>query len=158
MQHSVPRSCALVLLKKLCKNCLHPKKLIQSKLCTLNLDRPFLHCHSLYIRTVGSLNFLSFFELMSDSLTTILVEPHQCLSQKSILQSQELIHEILEKKYWTLAELENEFFFIKKNIFASSPWKLVTNYVLAWMGLNSYDYDGLQPKMTHTPVLYTVGF
>ena len=32
----------------------------------------------------------------------------------------------------------------------SSPWKLVTNYVLEWMGLNLYDYDGLQPKMTHT--------
>jgi hypothetical protein len=27
---------------------------------------------------------------------------------------------------------------------------LVTNYVLEWMGLNFYDYDGLQPKMTHT--------
>ena len=24
------------------------------------------------------------------------------------------------------------------------------NYVLEWMGLNFYDYDGLQPKMTHT--------
>ena len=31
--------------------------------------------------------------------------------------------------------------------FASSPWKLVTNYVLEWMGLNFYYYDGLQPKM-----------
>ena len=35
-------------------------------------------------------------------------------------------------------------------IFASPPSKLVTNYVLEWMGLNLYDYDGLQPKMTHT--------
>ena len=32
--------------------------------------------------------------------------------------------------------------------FASSPWKLVTNYVLEWMGLNFYYYDGLQPKMS----------
>ena len=40
------------------------------------------------------------------------------------------------------------FFFRKKNFFfASSPWKLVTNYVLEWMGLNFYYYDGLQPKM-----------
>ena len=29
----------------------------------------------------------------------------------------------------------------------SSQWKLVTNYVLEWMGLNFYYYDGLQPKM-----------
>ena len=26
----------------------------------------------------------------------------------------------------------------------------VINYVLEWMGLNFYDNDGLQPKMTHT--------
>ena len=32
-------------------------------------------------------------------------------------------------------------------LFASSLWKLVTNYVLEWMGLNFYYYDGLQPKM-----------
>ena len=42
-----------------------------------------------------------------------------------------------------------DFFFPKKKKnFASSPWKLVTNYVLEWMGLNFYDYDGLQPKTT----------
>ena len=39
---------------------------------------------------------------------------------------------------------------VLKNSFASSPGKLITNYVLEWMGLNFYDYDGLQPKMTHT--------
>ena len=32
--------------------------------------------------------------------------------------------------------------------FASSPWKLVTNYVLEWMEVNFYDYDNLQPKIT----------
>ena len=32
-------------------------------------------------------------------------------------------------------------------VFASSPWKLVTNYVLEWMGLNFYYNDGLQSKM-----------
>ena len=31
--------------------------------------------------------------------------------------------------------------------FASFPWKSVTNYVLEWMGLNFYYYDGLQPEM-----------
>ena len=41
-----------------------------------------------------------------------------------------------------------EFFFAKKKKkFASSPWKLVTNYVLEWMGLNFQYYDGLQPKI-----------
>ena len=32
--------------------------------------------------------------------------------------------------------------------FDSSPLKLVTNYVLEWMGVNFYDYDVLQPKIT----------
>ena len=37
------------------------------------------------------------------------------------------------------------------NFFSSSfSWKSVTNFVLEWMGLNFSDYDGLQPKMTHT--------
>ena len=41
-----------------------------------------------------------------------------------------------------------EFYFFKKKIFfASSLWKLVTNYVLDLMGLNFYNYDSLQPKM-----------
>ena len=40
----------------------------------------------------------------------------------------------------------NSFFFF----FASSLWKLVTNYLLEWIGLNFHDYDGLQQKMTHT--------
>ena len=39
-------------------------------------------------------------------------------------------------------------FFFKKNFFASSPWKFVANYVLEWMELNFYDYDGLKPKIT----------
>ena len=58
-------------------------------------------------------------------------EPHQCPLHHSILLTQGTIH-----------------FFFKKNFFASSSWKLVTNYVLEWMGLNFYDYDGLQPKTT----------
>ena len=40
------------------------------------------------------------------------------------------------------------FFFQKKIKIASSPWKLATNYVLEWMGLKFYDYDGLQPKIS----------
>ena len=36
---------------------------------------------------------------------------------------------------------------IAKKHIASSPWKLVTNYVLEWMGLNFQYYDGLQPKI-----------
>ena len=74
----------------------------------------------------------------------------------TILLTQGTIHEIFTKTYWELTELKNdlflsrhfEFFFAKKKIFfASSPWKLVPNYVLEWMGLNIQYYDGLQPKM-----------
>ena len=43
--------------------------------------------------------FFPVFELMSDSLTTILVEPYQCPSHQSILLTQGLIHEIFMKKY-----------------------------------------------------------
>ena len=42
----------------------------------------------------------------------------------------------------------NFIFSKKKFFFASSLWKLVTNYVLEWMGLNFYDYDGIQPKLS----------
>ena len=28
------------------------------------------------------------------------------------------------------------------------PMKIIKNYVLKWMGLNLYDYDGLQPKIS----------
>ena len=37
--------------------------------------------------------------------------------------------------------------FKKKKKIASSLRKLVRNYVLEWMGLNFYYYDGLQPEM-----------
>ena len=45
-------------------------------------------------------HFLSVFELMSDSLTTIKVEPHQCLSHQSILLTQGPNHKKFMKKYW----------------------------------------------------------
>ena len=56
------------------------------------------------------------------------------------------------EKYWELAILKISFFlswpfwifFLNKFFFASSQWKSVTNYELKWMGLNFYDYDGLQ--------------
>ena len=44
-------------------------------------------------------HFLPVFELMSDSHTTIKVEPHQCPSHQSILHIQGPITEILMKKY-----------------------------------------------------------
>ena len=49
---------------------------------------------------------------------------------------------------WPFFESPFWIFFCKKKIFfASSPWKLVPNYVLEWMGLNIQYYDGLQPKI-----------
>ena len=56
------------------------------------------------------MHFLPVFELMSDSLTATKVETNQCPSHQSILLTQGPIHENFMKKYWELAELENEFF------------------------------------------------
>ena len=35
------------------------------------------------------------------------------------------------------------------DFFAWYLWKLATNYVLEWMGLKFYNYNGLQPKISH---------
>ena len=43
------------------------------------------------------MHFLPVFELMSDSLTTIEVEPHQCPLHQSTLLAQGAIHEIFTK-------------------------------------------------------------
>ena len=71
---------------------------------------------------------------MSDSLTATKVETNQCPSHQSILLTQGPIHEIFKKKYWELAELENEIFLrrpfwtfksaILNFFFASSHWKM----------------------------------
>ena len=57
------------------------------------------------------MHFLPVFELMSDSLTATKVETNQCPWHQSILLTQGPIHENFMKKYWELAELENEVFF-----------------------------------------------
>ena len=96
--------------------------------------------------------FLAVFELMSDSLTTIYVEPDQCPSHHAILLTQGRICEIFTKKFWELAILKNghfwktailDFFFPKNFFLLDPPWKSVTNYnyVIQWMGLN---YDVFQ--------------
>ena len=54
--------------------------------------------------------FLAVFELLSDSLTAIYVELHQCPSYHSILLTQGPIWEIFAKKFWELAILKNELF------------------------------------------------
>ena len=69
---------------------------------------------------------------MSDSLTAIYIEPHQCPWHQSILLTFGINPRInpwfFQKKYWELAELNflfflNYLFFQKKII--SSPWKSV---------------------------------
>ena len=88
------------------------------------------------------MHFLTVFELMSDSLTTILVEPHQCPSHQSILLTQEPIHEIFEKYIFILwlAELENKVVFESAVLIfcfiSISQWKQVKVYWLARMGQN----------------------
>ena len=84
--------------------------------------------------------FLAVLELMSDSLTTIYVEPDQCPSHHAILLTQGRICEIFTKKFWELAILKNghfeksailDFFSQKYNFFFA--W---SNYVIEWMGFN----------------------
>ena len=72
------------------------------------------------------MHFLPVCELMSDSLTATKVETNQCPSHQLILLTQGPIHENFMKKYWELAELENEVFFeaaILNLFFATSQWK-----------------------------------
>ena len=57
------------------------------------------------------MHFLAVYELLSDSLTAIYVELHQCPSHHSILLTEGPIWEIFVKKFWELAILKNELFF-----------------------------------------------
>ena len=85
------------------------------------------------------MHFLPVFELMSDSLTATKVETNQCPSHQSILLTQGPIHENFMKKYWELAELENEVFLrrpfwifksaILNFFFASFLWKIQPFYM-----------------------------
>ena len=79
------------------------------------------------------MHFLPVLELSSDSLTAIQVEPHQCTSHHSILQTKGPIHEIFTKKCLELVILENKpffqsailiFFFKKKIILLHSHVKM----------------------------------
>ena len=66
----------------------------------LNLYGPEAVRHKLKKRLkTQKMHFLAIFELMSDSLTTIQVEAHQCPSHQSILLTQGPIHEIFMKHY-----------------------------------------------------------
>ena len=76
---------------------------------------------------------------MLASFTATWVEQNQCPLHQSILLTQGPIHEIFMKKYWELAELENEVFLrwpfwifrsaILNFFFASSHWKMQTFYM-----------------------------
>ena len=81
---------------------------------------------------------------MSDSLTAIYVEPHQCPLHQPILLTQGPICESFAKIFWELAILKNVVFLsrpfwilvFKKKEFTSFPWKLVKVYWLARMDQN----------------------
>ena len=74
---------------------------------------------------VPKMHFLAVSELLSDSLTAIYIELHQCPSHHSILLTQGPIWEIFAKIFRELAILKNELFlsrpfwifFSKKKIF-----------------------------------------
>ena len=61
--------------------------------------------------------------------------------------------QIKKKQVWHNVSLTLNLF-LELFLLTSSPWKLVTNYVLEWMRLNFYDNHGLEPKMTNTKHYY----
>ena len=84
---------------------------MQRALVVLNL----CGCEAVWYKLKNTLktpkmHFLPVFELMSDSLTATKVETNQCPLHQSILLTQGPNHENFMKKYWELAELENEIF------------------------------------------------
>ena len=76
-------------------------------------------------------HFYPFFELMSDSLTTIYVEQHCCLSHQFNLLTQGPIPEIFAKKYWELAE----FFELAIDFFLLHPYSNQSQF----MGYQGWD-------------------
>ena len=77
------------------------------------------------------MHFLSVFELTSDSLTTIYIEPHQCPSHQSILLTQGPIHEILAAIAQLLVVVEKLSFFesaILKKKFAKKIFFLLNSH------------------------------
>ena len=96
--------------------------------------------------------FFGCFWAFVDSLTAKNIELHRCPSHHSILLTQGQIWEIFAKKFWELAILKNELFlsrpfcfcFLKKNFFASFPWKSAQIYMVEWMGRNFDVSPGFQ--------------
>ena len=85
---------------------------------------------------VPKMHFLAVSELLSDSLTAIYIELHQCPLHHSILLTQGQIWEIFAKKFWELAILKSElflsrpfwiFFSKKKIFFCFIPMKISPN-------------------------------
>ena len=74
--------------------------------------------------------FLAIFELMSGSLATIQVEPHQCPLHQSILLTQEPICETFAKKKSKIGHFENLSFFESAILnFCFIPMKTVQIYM-----------------------------
>jgi hypothetical protein len=93
------------------------------------------------------MHFLPVFELTSDSLSTIEVEPHQCPSHQSILLTQGPIHKILQIFFENWWFWKTPFFWVGHNgiFFASSQWKLVKVSWISRMGRITLVF---QPKIT----------
>ena len=70
----------------------------------------YMSTANLYSQKTQKIQFLPVIELMSDSLTAIKVEPHQCSLHQSILLIQGPICEIFAKKSQKLAILKNGHF------------------------------------------------
>ena len=74
----------------------HCERILRSWLKGLS-DTAFIFLFRVSHIKMSEMHFLPVFELMSDSLMAIQVEPHQCPSHQSILLTQGPIHEIFEK-------------------------------------------------------------
>ena len=88
---------------------------------------------------------------MTDSLTTIKIEPHGCPLHQFILLKQKPIPEIFANTYWELAKLKDSVFFecaILNLFFLLHPHENQSVSWVARMGRNFDDYPGFQPKTT----------
>ena len=91
---------------------------------------------------------------MSDSLTTIYIESHQCSLHQLTLLTQGPILDIMAKIAQPLVVVEKlsflrQPFFFQKIKNASFLLKLVIVYGIPRMGRNFDDYPGFQQEITH---------
>ena len=113
--------------------------------------------------------FKAVFELMSDSLTTIQIEPYQCPLHQAILLTQRPIYEIFEKKILRIGGIENlsffqsaivDFFFPKKKIFLLHSHENQSKCLeqQGWFEILMIIMDSSKRVRLHNNLLHSVSF